>query len=260
VASVKASGPGSGRHARGGPGTSDPGQYRFDHASLLALISVAYHVDRFQVSSKTSLDQDFFDVAAKVPPGATREQFRSMLQNLLAERFHLKLHKESRDFPAFALTVAKGGSKMRASAVNPAAESATGPFQASAEGFLEIPPGRSGMASRYSLDGGFIVIRVTGQSQTAAILASALQAGLQSAPGPDNGTPVVDRTGLNGTYDFHLEYSLELPAVTGADPKLPPVPDVFAAVTRQLGLQLVRKKLPFDYLVIESFARTPVEN
>ncbi len=260
VASVKLSGPNSGRHARGGPGTSDPGQYHFDHASPLALIAVAYHVERFQVSSKTPLDKDFFDVAAKVPAGATREQFRLMLQNLLAERFHLKLHEELRESPAFELTVAKGGPKLRVSALDPSAEHFAGRPEFSAEGFPEVPPGQAGTASTYTIAGGFMVIRTTGRSQTAASLAGILQAGIAAVPGPNDETPVLDRTGLSGTYDFQIEYSLEFSEATNGEPKVAPVPDLFTALPRQLGLQLVRKKLPFEFLVIGSFDKTPVEN
>jgi len=71
-----------------------------------------YHVDPFQVSSQTPLTQPRFDLDAKTPPGATKEQFRAMMQNLLAERFHLKLHIESREFPGYELVVSKAGLKL----------------------------------------------------------------------------------------------------------------------------------------------------
>ena len=70
--------------------------------------------------------------------------------------------------------------------------------------------------------------------------------------------PVVDKTGLTGLYSFSLEYSSGSPAA-GSD-ELAPAPDVFTALKEQLGLELVREKLPFDTVVVESFNRLPTEN
>jgi uncharacterized protein (TIGR03435 family) len=119
VASIKPSGPHSIRGSEGGPGSSDPGLYRFGLASLLDLIMVAYHVRVFQVSSATPLDRENFDLIAKIPEGATRQQFRTMLQNFLAERFHLKLHIQSKEFPAYELVVAKTGPKLKEALAGP---------------------------------------------------------------------------------------------------------------------------------------------
>src|SRR4051794_15894961 len=86
VASVRPSGRDTESVEEGGPGSSDPGRYRYTGATLEDLIVTAYHVEYFQVASKTALDRDRFDLIAKVPAGATRQQFRLMLQNLLTER------------------------------------------------------------------------------------------------------------------------------------------------------------------------------
>jgi uncharacterized protein (TIGR03435 family) len=69
--------------------------------------------------------------------------------------------------------------------------------------------------------------------------------------------PVVNRTGLEGTYDFTLEYAQETP---NADTSAPPAPILATAIQQQLGLQLVSKKLPFDVVVIDSIDRLPTEN
>jgi uncharacterized protein (TIGR03435 family) len=76
---------------------------------VLDLIIVAYEVEVFQVSSPVPLDRQNFDFSAKVSEGAPRQQFRAMLQNFLAERFHLKPRIQSRQFPAYELVVAKTG-------------------------------------------------------------------------------------------------------------------------------------------------------
>jgi uncharacterized protein (TIGR03435 family) len=79
VASIRPSGPHSIRGSDGGPGSPDPGLYRFGSATLLELIAIAYEVKVFQISSSVNLDRQNFDLAAKVPEGATNEQFRAML-------------------------------------------------------------------------------------------------------------------------------------------------------------------------------------
>ena len=114
VASVKPSGPKSDRDSSGGPGTADPGRYSFHSATLLDLIATAYHVDYFQISGK-ALEEQRYDLDAKLPPHTTREEFRAMLRNLLVERFHLKAHIEQRQFPGYELILAKTGSKLKQS-------------------------------------------------------------------------------------------------------------------------------------------------
>ena len=97
----------------GGPGTPDPGRIRFTDVPLRVLIMRAYDVQSFQVSGAAWMDSQRFDVIAKVPEGATREDARIMLQNLLAERFKLKLHKGSTVALTYELLVAKGGPRMK---------------------------------------------------------------------------------------------------------------------------------------------------
>ena len=70
------------------------------------MIATAWNVDYFQISSPVPLDESAFDIVATVPEGTTKEQFRVMLPNLLAERFALKAHMESRNFSAYELIVA----------------------------------------------------------------------------------------------------------------------------------------------------------
>ena len=105
----------------GGPGTPDPGRIRFTDMPLRVLIMRAYDVQSFQVSGPSWMDSQRFDVIAKVPDGATREDARIMLQNLLADRFKLKLHKESKEAAIYELVVAKGGIKMKEAAQTAAA-------------------------------------------------------------------------------------------------------------------------------------------
>jgi uncharacterized protein (TIGR03435 family) len=241
VASIKVSGPQSVRGSSGGPGSRDPGQYRFDVASLLDLICVAYDVDRFQVASKTPLDRQRVDLVAKIPAGTTKEQFRVMLQNLLAERFHLKLHAESRDFSAYELGVAKTGVKLTES-TNQLTKSTN---SAGAD--------RPSMSANFTASGGYQLVKVKAHQSQISALASMVR-------GPDD-PPIVDKTGLTAKYDFTLEYSREIPSASASGPADPPVaPSLSIALQQQLGLQLVARKLPFDVIVVDSVDKLPTEN
>jgi uncharacterized protein (TIGR03435 family) len=242
VASIKASGPQSIRGSDGGPGHKDPTRYGFGLATMLDLILVAWDVKVFQISSSIALDRQAFDLIATVPAGATKEQFREMLQNLLKERFALKMHLESREFPAYELVVAKGGLKIK--------EAVSGETASRAEtGWPEFPPNVARMASQNSNIGGYWVVRLKSQLEPFSLLADLLEIG---------DTPIVDRTGLTGKYSFTLEFTRDMPGASPDSP--PPAPALSTALQQQLGLQLVSKKLPFDVVVVESFNKLPTEN
>jgi len=83
---------------RGGPGTPDPGQITWTYATMRGMLMTAYAVKEYQVSGPGWLDTERYDVIVKVSPGATKEQVNVMWQNLLAERFGMMLHDESKSF------------------------------------------------------------------------------------------------------------------------------------------------------------------
>jgi uncharacterized protein (TIGR03435 family) len=252
VASVKVSGPQSRSDVGGGPGTSDPGQFHYNSATLFDLIDIAYHVKSFQVISKLPLERGKFDITAKVPAGTTRDQFGVMMQNLLAERFHLEVHKDSREFPAWEMIIAKSGLKLKESAIASETDQISGPTKVGDHGFPVLPANRPGDAIKFTVVDGFIVGRLTAQQQPV----SSLTRNFLGSPDP----PIMDRTGLTGKYDFKLEFSRELTGAPSTNAKVPPVPDLFTAVQQQLGLQFVPKKLPFDVVVVESVDLVPTEN
>jgi uncharacterized protein (TIGR03435 family) len=248
VASVKPSGPQSVRNREGGPGSRDPTHYSFRSATLQDLIAEAWTVQYFQISSKSAVDKDRFDVIANVPEGSTRDQFRLMMRNLLAERFQLKTRIESKDFPAYELVIAKSGLRLKES--GGASES---PKPAAVQdGFPTLPAG-PGFVANFSSSGAYPLIRMRAQQQPISAFARMLH-----VPGQE---PIVDKTGLTGRYDFTLEYTMDaLGASHGGDVEPPPAAVIFTALQEQLGLQLVARKLPFDVVVVESFDRTPAGN
>ena len=184
VASLKLSDEHSVRGSDGGPGSRDPGQYSFGQATAMDFLAIAYQVDRFQISSKFPLDQQRFDLRAKVPAGATKDQFRVMMQNLLAERFHLKMHRESKEFQAYELAVAKAGLKLKESG-DPAPDARPASKE---DGYPALPPNRPGLVSNMSNSCDYVLVSMRGQQQTIAALARMIRL-------PD-GSPVVEKTGL----------------------------------------------------------------
>jgi uncharacterized protein (TIGR03435 family) len=233
AASIQVSGKESVRGASGGPGTSDPGQFCFARATLLDLIAQAYGVQPFQILSSTPLDRDRFDLVAKLPGGATKDQFHAMLRALLAERFHLQTHTTPKQFTELAMALAKGGPKLQEAA----------------------PTGQTAprLSLRQHLEGGFLLVHVTGAGATASDLAAFL-------PQPD-APPLRDRTGLTGTYDFALDYTLERDhSALDGPPGVPPAPDLAVALREQLGLQLVRRKAMLSVVTVDSVDKLPTAN
>ena len=239
---------------QGGPGTKDPGQITYRDVGLNALILVAYGVRPDQISAPPGVPPaQRVDIIAKVPPGATKDQLNLMLQNLLAERFKLRLHHESRVLPVYVMTVAKNGLKFKESSKEPQPELAPGTAVGKLDdrGFPTLPAGYSGMVGMPANGR----IRWTGQKVGMPRIANLFNL--------DH--PVVDQTGLTGEYDFKVEFAM---AGRSSDPAAPappadaadPAPDQFSAAENQLGLKLESKKLPYDVLVIDHIDKEPTEN
>ena len=235
VTSVRRSGASSVRGTRGGPGTSDPGRYSFGNATLLDLIAIAYDVEYFQVVSSTPLDLDRYDVAVILPSGTTKQEFGKMLQRLLSERFDLRVRLGSREFSIYELTVAKSGAKFKDGAADPGRPSDSTP----------------GIRSRLSVLDAQVIVHLAAEKVTMDALTRALRSSLDA--------PVVDTTGLAGTYSFVLDFGKDLPQQTDTSVQAK-TPDLFAALRQQLGLNLRRGKAPFDVVIVERFNRDPTPN
>lgn len=182
------------------------GKLNIEAAELRQIVGLAFAIQRVRVLGGPSwADSDQFDIVAKAEsPDATRDEVRSMLQTLLAERFHMAVHRETKQLPAYTLLLAKGGSKLK---------------QAS-------PDSKSGMTDSSGPNGEQRMVFVSTPVRVLVnLLANAL------------GSPVVDRTGLDGLYD----YTLEWPDAGSS---------LFTSVD-QLGLKLEAKKEPVEVLVID---------
>jgi uncharacterized protein (TIGR03435 family) len=279
VASVKPFSPqsaGGGRKGGGGgptgPGTSDPGRIHYTAIRLKDLVINAYNVNEFQVVGPGWLESTDettrLTVDATMPPDTTKEQLRVMLQDLLAERFKLAIHREARELPKYSLTVARNGPKMKESAeYRPPKDGAPSPPQGGRRmesydmyGFppFRIPP--EGGARSWLINGR---CRLGGERATMQDLVNELMSShLRSL--------VTDDTGLKARYDFTLTYSRprfdapppsDLPEWVANPPELPEaLPDLFGAVQSQLGLKLGPKKGPVEVIVIDHIEKKPTEN
>jgi uncharacterized protein (TIGR03435 family) len=259
VASVKrSSGPTSACGSNGGPGTHDPELYTNNCARLRGLIFEAYGLTYYneQVAGPGWIDSEPYDVATRIPPGTTKDQFRLMLQGLLAERFKLQVHRESRVLPVYTLVVAKGGPKLTPSNVSPGSVAAPPAASQDKDGFPVLPAGRAGMAASYSFGPSGPIAHWRAQGQTMAAFARMLSSSSLNA-----GRPVIDKTGLDGKYDFTLAYDIPQRAEDGANPVASdPQLSIADAVERQLGLRLIDTKQALDVIVVDRAERVPAEN
>lgn len=277
VASVKPFSPstaGGGRKGGGGgpagPGTADPGRIHYSAIRLKDLVINAYNVKEFQVVGPNWLDSSDettrFTVDATMAPDTTKEQLRVMLQNLLAERFQLAVHREARDLPQYSLTVARNGPKMKESAE----------YHAPQDGASPLAPGRR--TESYDMYG-FPPFRIPPQGGTGSWLINGRgRLGGERATMQDLVNEIMrahlrslvtDNTGLKAKYDFTLTYSrpradaslVEAPEWVANPPELAEaLPDLFGAVQSQLGLKLEPKKAPVEVIVIDHIEKKPTEN
>jgi uncharacterized protein (TIGR03435 family) len=229
--------------ARGGPGTPDPGLITWSYARLRDILMTAYDVKTYQVTGPDWLNTERYDVVARVPAGATKEQVGMMWQSLLAERFHVVVHHESKEFQVEELVVDKGGSKPKETTWDPALPLPPGPPQRDSSGGLASPGQIVMMRPVESGTSFHIVARAQPISQLATTLGSALN------------QPVLDKTGLAGKYDYVVDYTIE--QGTGASE---PRPDIAAAVQQQLGLRLVPAKAMIDMVIVDKAEKVPTAN
>jgi uncharacterized protein (TIGR03435 family) len=235
-----------------------------ENAPLRLLMQNAYGVQAFQISGGPGwIQSDGYDIEAKGDGKASRDETFLMLRSLLEDRFQLKLHRETKELPVYALTVAKGGLKLqppKEGSCIPVDPNGTLPPPSNtpgqrAPGFPCGMPGVMMEPSGVRIEGGKVAM-----PDFIRVLSMVL------------GRPVVDRTGFAETFDLRLDFTPDeaaagLPRSAGAgDPDSPPPaadpggpPPIFAAIQEQLGLKLESVKGPVEVLVIDHVER-PSQN
>ena len=192
-----------------------------------------------------------YDVRAKASRPASRQEVLGMLQTLLADRFSMKVHRETREMDVYALVVAKPGSlgtKLQRVTVDCETNklaSGSGPGLFSS--YARPPCGNTVSNARATPDGGPSLVRNRFAAVTMERVASALVS---------TGRPVIDRTGLRGTFDVELEYLSQgvAPAPT-TDKEVLNESSLRDALRDQLGLELRPERSPVEHLMIDSIAR-----
>jgi uncharacterized protein (TIGR03435 family) len=235
----------------GGPGTRDPTRYSVENYPMSSLLGIAYGINQFnQLSGPGWLDDERFTITAKVPEGATKEQLKLMMRNLLIERFKLAAHFEKKELAGYQLVVAKGGPKLAASPGDPSQNDdpakPTAPFKLTydKEGYPELPPGRN-----YSMAMAKDRARWRFADEPMENFAEKLTSQIHQ--------PIVNATGLTGKYDFVISWSL---AATLPNAPTDSGPNIFAALQEQLGLKLESKKVTVDMVVIDHIDKIPSDN
>jgi uncharacterized protein (TIGR03435 family) len=238
-------------------------QVRISFMSIKDYIGMAYSVRPNQISGPDWLAQQRFDIVATIPAGVSPAQVPAMLQALLADRFQMKVHRESKEFPVYALTVAKGGLKIRE--VPPGPDAAAGPpgVNVAATGTGAGVAVNMGGGSSFALGNNKLEARKMTMTAFADVLTRFVD------------RPVVDMTGLKGVYDLTLELSPDdytatlVRSAVNQGVVLPPQAlrvletasaDPFSAPLRQVGLALDSRKAPLDVIVVDAALKTPTEN
>ena len=263
--------------------------------SLKELIVEAYKVKPFQVTGPDWLNEmnaQRFDIQAKLPDGAAKEQAPEMLQALLAERFKLTAHRETKDRPVLALVVGKDGPKLKASTdaaedIDPDAplkpgetKIDTGQGQARvvtdrATGTSVIDMGKRGKITMKVTTSPEISLHMESSRVTMSAFADMLTQLTRMTGG--NGQQVVDETGIAGEYVVALDISMadimnlarsmgaavpNMPAAAGspADAASDPGGSSFYKAVQSLGLKLESRHAPTEQLIVDHVEKTPTEN
>ncbi len=228
VASVKPGDP----SFNGSRTSSRPGSVILENVTLRACIMGAYNVRDYQISSgpdwinseRYTINAKTDEETAKLEGGPRLQRVQGMLRTLLAERFQLVIHRETKTEPGYALVLAKTGLKMKEMENQGGTSSSMGPGKWT--------------ASRIAME------------MVAVQLSSII------------GRPVIDHTGVKGVFELKLQWIPDDNPKPGDDPQSldkPAGPSLFTALQEQLGLKLEGDKVPVEHIIIDH-AERPTEN
>jgi uncharacterized protein (TIGR03435 family) len=221
--------------------TAHAGHYELRQANMVDLVATAYGLNQDEVLDGPSwLEEDRFDIVAKLPPDSTRETQKAMLQALLADRFKLVVHVDKRPMPAIALTVGKkvlfkesdGSGEERCDFKAPPPPPPPGP--GSADGAPSAP-----FAPTFTIDC---------HNMTMSRFSEELR-GMFS----DDNKPVIDHTGLTGAWDLTFKFT----------PNFQPGADSTAladTIDKQLGLKMTPAKEDVPVIIVDSLNEKPTAN
>jgi uncharacterized protein (TIGR03435 family) len=204
-----------------------PGSVNLRNVRLSAAIRWAYNLQEPQLSGPGWMNDTWFDIWAKAATPVKESEVRVMLQTLLAQRFKLAIHRETKEVPVLVVTVAKSGHKLQ---------------PAESEGSPSFETGN---------------LMLTGKGATVPQLTAFLSKELR--------TPIIDQTGLSGRYNYVLDINAYVPdEMRHGGPDGGPPADGAAIVAQvmqiQLGLKLDTKKTPLELVIVDHMEKVPTEN
>jgi uncharacterized protein (TIGR03435 family) len=253
--------------------------------SLADLIPYAYRVERYQLSGPAWMNETRWDILAKIPVGQPADRAPEMMQNLLAERFKLAIHRENREQSVYALIIGKGRLKVKEAAADeeaPPTPQPAGPGSP-APGFSVAGAG-----------GGLSHVRMNNDGRSGAISGGATGT-VRVTPGPNGGMqmqmakitmdalagmlmqfmdrPIVNATELKGNYEVTLDLPTDPMAGMPAARKLTAIlglgpagmasdtsgAAIFQAV-KDLGLELRPRKSSVETIIVDHAEKTPTAN
>jgi uncharacterized protein (TIGR03435 family) len=282
----------SGEMPRVGPRV-DGARAEYIFMALKDLISLAYKVKPYQITGPDWIASQRFDIIARLPEGASKDDVPMMLQALLEDRFKLALHRESQEHPVLALVVGKGGPKMKESPEASKPIDADAPL-APGERKIDGPDGpirmtvntKNGSATMNMGAKGTVSYSMDPATRSMKIEASRVTMGgfadmLTSLSQASGGQQVNDMTGLTGNYQVAISFSLEdmmnmaraqgaavpnlpaeaaaagMPADAASDPG---GSSTLLQAVQSMGLKLESRKAVVEQLVIDHVEKTPTEN
>lgn len=244
----------------------DGAQVRFVSFSLRDYLARAYGTSAGMVTGPDWTAVERFDISATLPAGSAPSQFPEMLQALLADRFHVKFHKEKKDLPAYVLLTSKGPPKLKESPPDADADQdePRGNVSLAATGSAAGVGVNFGHGTSYSLANDRFEVR----KMTMTLLATSLTRFADR--------PIVDMTGLTGKYDFTISLTDEdyqamlLRAALNTGMTVPQAllrtlsenssGAGLSDALQQAGLKLESRKAPLDVIVIDDALKTPTPN
>jgi uncharacterized protein (TIGR03435 family) len=205
-----------------------PGSVTMRNYRMMSCIRWAYDIQEYQVSGPGWLTEVSFDIVAKAGTAASDAELRRMMQALLAERFKLAVHRETKEMQGLILTIGKNGHKLEPNPV---------------EGSPSFKTGK---------------LNLTGNGATLSQMTEFLSRQMRQ--------PVVDQTGLTGRFNYFLDVSQHITEEVqrSAGPNGGPPPDaaslIAQAIQAQLGLKVEPRKVPVEMLIVDRLEKSPTEN
>ena len=263
----------------------DGSRATYTYMSLKELVALAYKLRVYQVSGPDWMVTDRFDVVAKLPDGASKDDAPDMLRALLVERFKLTAHRDMPEQPVLALVAGKGGFKLKEATAKPEPLDENAPLQPgeskadSTDGPMRLMRNPDGSTTYNMGLRGTFKLKFDGETRSLHMEATSITmkgfAGMMTSLGGGSGRQVVDMTGLTGNYQVAIDFGLmdllsslrdqgiDVPTGGGGGRGMPSDPGGGATVSDaldKLGLKLEKSRAKVDRLIVDHVEKMPTEN